>query len=141
MFVFGALAVDTDAESYDVRHPHQTISQHERRKRGNISILALRDDATSCRLCYQWMGWLGRIQRRDLSNWMMPCQTNGTGNTLKHAGMSSPVCPLTWCWPSDFWFRVHRVASPINQDLPVQLTHLHLRPSVPILLKSTISAP
>ena len=34
MFIFKFRDVDTDAESYDGRHPHKTLGRHKRRKKG-----------------------------------------------------------------------------------------------------------
>ena len=81
-------------------------------KRANILRLALRDDATSRHLCSLRTGWWGRRRRRQLSNWLLPCLTNGAGNTRQHVGMSGSVSPWTTCGPSACWCRGHRVASP-----------------------------
>ena len=35
MCVFGVLIVDTDAASYEGRHPHRILYHHKRRKKGN----------------------------------------------------------------------------------------------------------
>ena len=81
-------------------------------KRGNILKLALRDNITSCRLYYMYMGWWWRILLRQLSNLMIPCQTNRASNTSQHVGMSGHVSTWTCCGPSAWLYGGHGVAIP-----------------------------
>ena len=81
-------------------------------KRENILRLDLREDATSYRLCYQWMGWQGRIHMHQLRKWLLPCRPNGKCNTQKYVGMSSPVYTWTWCVPSSCWCGGHGLEIP-----------------------------
>ena len=41
-------------------------------KRANIYRIALRYDATSQCLCYQWIWWIRNMQKQKLSNWLLP---------------------------------------------------------------------
>ena len=56
MFVFDVQVVDTEAASYDGRHPQHILSHPEQHKRENISRLDLRDSTTSLHFCSQWTG-------------------------------------------------------------------------------------
>ena len=85
-------------------------------KRGSILRLALSENSTSRWLCYQWMGWWGRIERCKLSNFLPPCKKNRTWNTWKHVGMYRPVSTWTLCVPLSYWCEVHGVVYTGEQD-------------------------
>ena len=59
----------------------------------NILRLTLIDDATSCCLCFLWMGWWWKRQSQQPSNWLMSCQKMGQvrlGNMWVFTGLYLP---------------------------------------------------
>ena len=101
MCFFGVCLVDTDVAFYDGRHSHNFLSWHKRRKKGKYLeyLFEKTFHFTSCVLSLYRV--MGEENFFNISNCLIPCNKNSTGDTVKHAGMSGSIFTLTWCMLSD----------------------------------------
>ena len=92
MCVFNVIGVGTDSESYDGINPQKT-PYHNKRKKGKCIEACLERRCHFTSLVFSVEGMTQEKKRRQLSNWLLRCLTNGTGDTWQHAGMYNTVSP------------------------------------------------